>query len=327
MTQTQEPKLLYAIDQSWSNDYAIGIKGWIFHTEQPLKQVEISAGNISVPITSWHPRPDVVAKYPQYKYTENCGFWVQVPRIAAHQILFTAEAENGVENIAANFTGSKPPMPTDFTHTGGLFNEFIQLANENHLRVLEIGSRIVSPGSRSKRELFPEAASYTGFDYYPDENTDVVGDAHRLSEYFATQRFDAIFSLSVFEHLAMPWVVAMEINKLLEIGGITFHATHFAWPLHEKPWDFWRFSDEGLKVLFSPPIGFEVINSGLFTPLRLHLDEILPGQEPLATQAGFGGVSILAKKVAEIAPTQFNWDVSIEEVVGTTSHYPKSNVS
>lgn len=180
----------------------------------------------------------MVAAYPQYQYTENIGFWVQVPRIAEHQILFKAHYQDGQENIQANFTGSEPPVPTDFNHTGGLFNEFIQLVNDNHLKVLEIGSRIVSPGSRSKRELFPEAASYIGFDYYPDDNTDVVGDAHRLSQYFKHHRFDAIFSLSVFEHLAMPWVVAMEINKLLEIGGITFHGTHFAWPLHEKPWDF-----------------------------------------------------------------------------------------
>lgn len=323
MTQPQDSNLLYAIDQSWSTDYAIGIQGWIFHKSQPLDRVEISVGNVAVAITSWHERPDVVAAYPQYKYNKNCGFWVQVPRIAKHQILLKTQHQNGIESITANFTGSKPQMPPDFTHTGGLFNEFIELVNQNHLRVLEIGSRIVSPGSRSKRELFPEAASYTGFDYYPDDNTDVVGDAHRLSQYFKHQRFDAIFSLSVFEHLAMPWLVAMEINKLLEIGGITFHGTHFAWPLHEKPWDFWRFSDEGLKVLFSPPMGFEVKKSGLFSPLRLHLDQILPGQEPLATQAGFGGVSILAKKVAEIHPNKFNWDVKIDDVLGTSSHYPE----
>jgi hypothetical protein len=323
MTQTQNPKLLYAIDQSWSNDYAIGIKGWIFHTEQPLKQVAISAGDSSVPITSWHSRPDVVAAYPQYKYTENCGFWVQIPRIAEHEIAFKAQHQEGLENIRANFTGTQPTFPNEFPKSGKSFDQFIQLVNENHLKVIEIGSRIVAPGSSSKRELFPDAASYTGFDYYPDENTDVVGDAHRLSQYFANQRFDAIFSISVFEHLAMPWVVAMEINKLLEIGGITFHHTHFAWPMHDRPWDFWRFSEAGLKVLFSPPMGFEVMKAGFYEPLRMHFDRLVPGQEQFPLFPSFGGVSILAKKVAEVHPTQFNWDVSIEEVLGTSSHYPK----
>lgn len=57
----------------------------------------------------------------------------------------------------------------------------------------------------------------------------------------------------------MPWVVAIEINKLFEIGGVTYHLTHPAWPLHERPWNFWRFSDDGLRVLFSKPMGFEII--------------------------------------------------------------------
>ena len=174
---TQDPKLLYAIDLSWSNDYAIGIKGWIFHTEQPLKQVEILVGNRSYPITSWHSRPDVTAAYPQYQYTENCGFWVQVPRLASHELLFNARHADGSEEILARFTGSQPSPPdeNEFPKPGKSFKQFIKLVNENNLRVLELGSRIVSPGSRSKRELFPEAASYTGFDYYADENTDVVG--------------------------------------------------------------------------------------------------------------------------------------------------------
>lgn len=329
MTQTQEPQLLYAIDQSWSTDYAIGIQGWIFHKYKPLEKVEISVGNGSVPITSWHERTDVVAAYPQYSYTNNCGFWVQVPRLAAHEILLNAQHSDGIEKASAHFTGRQPTPPdeNEFPKPGKSFQKFTQIVNENHLRVLEIGSRIVAPGSRSKRELFPQAASYTGFDYYPDNNTDVVGDAHRLSEYFPNQRFDAIFSISVFEHLAMPWVGAMEINKLLEMGGLTFHHTHFAWPMHDRPWDFWRFSDEGLKVLFSPPMGFEVMKAGFYEPLRMHFDRLVPGQEQFPLFPAFGGVSILAKKVAEVHPTQFNWDVKTEDVLGTTSHYPKSDVS
>jgi hypothetical protein len=181
---------------------------------------------------------------------------------------------------------------------------------------------VVSPGSSSKRALFPGARSYTGFDYYPDANTDVVGDAHKLAQYFGKQRFDAIFSLSVFEHLAMPWVVAMEINKLLEVGGLTYHASHFAWPLHEVPWDFWRFSDEGMKVLFSPALGFEVVQAGLFSPMRLHLDQMVPEQEMMPFHPAFGSVAILARKVAELDWERFKWETNVREVAGD-SHYPQ----
>jgi hypothetical protein len=29
-------------------------------------------------------------------------------------------------------------------------------------------------------------------------------------------------------------------------------ATHPSWPPHERPWDFWRFSEEGLQVRLNP---------------------------------------------------------------------------
>jgi hypothetical protein len=151
----------------------------------------------------------------------------------------------------------------------------------------------------------------------------VVGDAHRLSAYLGTRRFDAVFSISVLEHIAMPWVLAREINKVLEMGGVTFHATHFAWPLHEAPWDFWRFSDEGLKVLFSPPVGFETVKAGLFHPVQLHPDTLVEGQEVMALTPSFAGTAILAKKVAEVDEGTLAWDTKVDDVVGESSRYPR----
>ena len=52
-----------------------------------------------------------------------------------------------------------------------------------------------------------EYANYTGFDLYDGVNVEVVGDAHNLSQYFDKQ-YDLIFCSAVFEHFAMPWIVA-----------------------------------------------------------------------------------------------------------------------
>lgn len=53
--------------------------------------------------------------------------------------------------------------------------------NKKGMRVLEVGSRIVTGAcNRSKFDK----AEYVGFDYYSGPNVDVVGDAHKLSEYF-----------------------------------------------------------------------------------------------------------------------------------------------
>lgn len=320
----EDKNLILAIDESWSNDYSIGIKGWIISKKGALETVEINIGENRVLISSWHPRPDVTAQYPQY-YSHNCGFFVHLPRISQHQVTFYAKGQQTTYDKTVIFDGSLPPFPDPnlFPNGAGIYQQFIDLVNENHLRVLEIGSRIVSPGSQSKRSLFHGALSYTGFDYYPDANTDVVGDAHKLSQYFGNQRFEAIFSLSVFEHLAMPWIVAREISKLLDIGGITFHDTHFSWPNHELPWDFWRFCDAGLKALFSPALGFEVIQAAYHEPMRLHFDRLQSGQERFPTHPVFGGVVILAKKVREVNYDKFLWDVTLDEVLETQSHYPK----
>jgi hypothetical protein len=133
-------------------------------------------------------------------------------------------------------------------------------------KILEIGSREVT-GKSPMREGF-DKASYIGFDIYPGFNVDVTGDAHRLSQYFnESERFDLIFSSATFEHLAMPWVAATEIAKLLKVGGCVFIETHFSFGAHERPWNFFQFSDLALRVLFSPALGFETIDSGMSNPV------------------------------------------------------------
>jgi hypothetical protein len=56
--------------------------------------------------------------------------------------------------------------------------------NRPGMRILEIGSRNVT--GANFRSSF-SAAHYVGFDLHPGENVDVVGDAHRLSAYFASR--------------------------------------------------------------------------------------------------------------------------------------------
>ena len=57
--------------------------------------------------------------------------------------------------------------------------------NRPGMRILEIGSRNVT--GTNLQDSFA-AARYVGVDLYPAENVDIVGDAHRLSEYFGSRR-------------------------------------------------------------------------------------------------------------------------------------------
>lgn len=142
------------------------------------------------------------------------------------------------------------------------------LFNRRGLRVLEIGSRVVT--GANFRERFNKA-EYIGIDFMDGPNVDVVGDSHKLSTYFS-EPFDLIFSSAVFEHLHMPWVVATEIRKLLKIGGHVFVETHFSYSSHERPWHFFQFSDMGLQALFGPAAGFAVLDKGMSNPIFGYFD-------------------------------------------------------
>ena len=193
------------------------------------------------------------------------------------------------------------------------------IGNHKGIKVLEIGSREVT-GKSDARKRFSNA-EYVGFDYYPGPNVDVVGDAHKLSQYFGNERFDIIYSSAVFEHFAMPWLVATEITKLLKIGGIIFVETHFSFSSHERPWHFFQFSDMALRVLFSPALGIECIEAGASNPIVGRFSSLADDYLKFRPVAGlYCHSEFLGRKIRDV--NQFDWrDVSIEEVLGRT-RYP-----
>ncbi len=171
------------------------------------------------------------------------------------------------------------------------------------------------------RHSFPDA-EYIGFDYYEGPNVDIVGDAHKLSNYFSeNEKFDLIFSIAVFEHLYMPWIVAGEIQKLLKVGGCVYVESHFSYISHESPWNFFQFSDSGLMVLFNSALGFELLDSGMSNPIRGYFtsdaDEYLRYN---TVSELYCHSSILCRKIKNV--TNFDWaNVKIDELVGNT-RYP-----
>jgi hypothetical protein len=192
--------------------------------------------------------------------------------------------------------------------------------NKPGMQILEIGSREVT-GLSSARKRFANA-SYTGFDYYAGNNVDVVGDAHKLSSYFNNQKFDLIYSSACFEHFAMPWIVSVEIAKLLKTGGYVFVETHFSYSSHERPWHFFQFSDMALKTLFSPALGFECIEAGLSNPLVGRFSSLAVDVLKNKPVTGlYCHSEILARKVKDVP--SFDWNsLDLTEVVEGT-HYPE----
>ena len=309
------------ISDFWSDQNGIAVRGWVSAESGPPNDLEFVCDGARVPVTSWHARDDIAAKAPAGFRGKAWGFWCYLPSNSMPSITIQRGDSKKSQRHQIRLTRHEPKIPDwQKVENVDLFEEFRAKVNSGQGRILEIGSRQVVAGGKTKRHLFAPC-SYVGFDYYEDANTDVVGDAHQLSKYFGCE-FDAVFSLAVFEHLAMPWVVAAEINKVLKVGGLTFHATHFAFPLHERPWDFWRYTDQSLRVLFSPALGFEVLGTAFDRPARLHPDHVREDVIHLPFEPVWVGIQILARKTADIDPARFVWSASVPESLGPDSHYP-----
>ena len=61
---------------------------------------------------------------------------------------------------------------------------------------------------------------------------------------------NVILCTEVLEHVSRPQECVNEIWRILEPKGIAFVSTPFLFPIHADPYDFQRFTEEGLKYLF-----------------------------------------------------------------------------
>jgi hypothetical protein len=204
-----------------------------------------------------------------------------------------------------------------------IWRSFCDEVNARQLSVLEIGSRVGADGTPSKKVLFPNASSYLGFDYHAGPNVDIVGDVHRLSDIMKGKQFDAIYSFSVMEHIAMPWVAAVEMIKSLKVGGICFHHVPFSWPMHELPWDFWRFTTEAYKVLFPEFMGMRIEATGCDHPMRSTMVEVVDGYEDFNLHRTYAFFGARLRKVQEVNLSGYRWPATVQQLLGQQSRYPE----
>ena len=145
--------------------------------------------------------------------------------------------------------------------TGRMMERFIaEVEAIPDARLLDIGGRARS-GLDRRRQF--RIRDYVVLDILAGSNVDVVGDAHTLAASFPAASFDAILSVSVFEHLLMPWTVVTQMNEVLKPNGIALVFTHQTLGMHDLPWDFSRFSDTAWDALFNEHTGFEIVERAL----------------------------------------------------------------
>lgn len=182
-------------------------------------------------------------------------------------------------------------------------------------RLLDLGGRRRSGGGYTD-DL--SMCDITVFDIIADPGVDVVGDAHALSRHFPPGHFDLVMCNSVFEHLLMPWKVALELGRVMRTGGLAYIHTHQTLGLHDMPWDFWRYSDTAWAGLFNRRTGFEIVTARMSYFSHIVTAAWTSSYAGAEASGGFEASGVLVRKLGE---SDLSWDVSLEETIATA--YPR----
>lgn len=116
-------------------------------------------------------------------------------------------------------------------------------------RVLDVGS-----GNCNIKD-FLAADNYVVRLDYPSTSShysllpDVYADGCTLP--FKNDTFDCVILLEVLEHIDKPSVALSEIQRVLKGGGKLLLSVPFCYPIHDVPYDYFRYSKYGIQYLLN----------------------------------------------------------------------------
>jgi SAM-dependent methyltransferase len=113
--------------------------------------------------------------------------------------------------------------------------------------VLEVGSRIHDPNAwwLVNRDL--AKGKWTGIDMQPGLGVDIEADIENLR--YLDGGYSGILCSEVMEHVKRPWIAVKELHDMLVPGGWIIITVPFGFHRHAYPNDYYRYTDQGLKVL------------------------------------------------------------------------------
>lgn len=86
--------------------------------------------------------------------------------------------------------------------------------------------------------------------YHSNPHLDVVSDLTQKLP-FGDEEFDSVLLSDVLEHIPNPWQLIGEIRRILKPGGVLMMNVPFIYPLHEEPFDYYRYTEHALRRLAS----------------------------------------------------------------------------
>jgi SAM-dependent methyltransferase len=137
----------------------------------------------------------------------------------------------------------RKPWHVDYLHMRELVHDIVASSGYARGRLLDVGC-----GNRPYQPWLRGVTEYVGIDVnYKTGSPTVSAVACALS--FADASFDTVFSTQTLEHVEAPHLVVAEMARVLRPGGYLIVTAPQTWRLHEKPYDFYRYTPFGLRYL------------------------------------------------------------------------------
>jgi SAM-dependent methyltransferase len=116
--------------------------------------------------------------------------------------------------------------------------------------IYEFGSLQV-PGQKDfadLRPLFP-GKDYAGCDMQEGPGVDRILNLHEID--LPSETTGTVLAIDTFEHVEFVRKAAREIQRILKPGGVLVVSSVMKFPIHDFPYDYWRFTPGGFKSLLN----------------------------------------------------------------------------
>ena len=117
--------------------------------------------------------------------------------------------------------------------------------------IYEFGSFLVAGQEQlaDLRPLFP-GMQYVGADMREGPGVDRILNLHDVA--LPDETAGTVLCLDTLEHVEYPHKAVQEIHRILNPEGIVVLTSVMDFPIHDYPYDYWRFTPEAFRSLLKP---------------------------------------------------------------------------